>query len=148
MTNTAPCHRQPGFSLTAWVASGRLCPGFCLLYLALGSEHAPALGLMVGYFLDVSQQGQSVCVCTKSFQVVSNSLRTHGLYPARLLCPWDSPGKYTGVGHQALLQGIFPTQGWNLVSCVSCIGRRGFFCFLFITSTTWEAQQTERDIAS
>ena len=33
--------------------------------------------------------------------------------PVRLLCPWDSPGKYTGVGCHGLLQGIFPTQGWN-----------------------------------
>ena len=32
----------------------------------------------------------------------------------RLLCPWDSPGKDTGVGCHALLQGIFPTQGSNL----------------------------------
>ena len=32
---------------------------------------------------------------------------------ARLLCPWDSPGKNTGVGSHALLQGIFPTQGLN-----------------------------------
>ena len=38
---------------------------------------------------------------------------THGLYPSRLLCPWDSPGKNTGVGCHALLQGIFPTQGSN-----------------------------------
>ena len=30
-----------------------------------------------------------------------------------LLCPWDSPGKNTGVGCQALLQGIFPAQGSN-----------------------------------
>ena len=29
----------------------------------------------------------------------------------RLLCPWDSPGKNTGVGCHAFLQGIFPTQG-------------------------------------
>ena len=34
--------------------------------------------------------------------------------PARLLCPWDSPGKNTGVDCHALLQGIFPTQGLNL----------------------------------
>ena len=27
------------------------------------------------------------------------------------LCPWDSPGKNTGVGCHFLLQGIFPTQG-------------------------------------
>ena len=49
-----------------------------------------------------------------SCSVVSHSLQPHGLYPARLLCPWDSPGKNTGVGCLALLQGIFPTQRCNL----------------------------------
>ena len=34
--------------------------------------------------------------------------------PARLLCPWDPPGKNTGVGCHALLQGNFPTQGLSL----------------------------------
>ena len=29
----------------------------------------------------------------------------------RLLCPWDPPGKNTGVGCHFLLQGIFLTQG-------------------------------------
>ena len=29
---------------------------------------------------------------------------------SRLLCPWDSPGKNTGVCGHLLLQGIFPTQ--------------------------------------
>ena len=38
---------------------------------------------------------------------------THKLYPARLLCPWDSIGKNPGVGCHFLLQGIFPTQGSN-----------------------------------
>ena len=32
----------------------------------------------------------------------------------QLLCPWDSPGKNTGVGCHAFLQGIFPTLGSNL----------------------------------
>ena len=31
--------------------------------------------------------------------------------PVKLLCPWDSPGKNTGVVFHSLLQGIFPTQG-------------------------------------
>ena len=44
---------------------------------------------------------------------MSDSLRPHGLQPVRLLCPWDSPGKNTGVGCHSLLQGIFLTQGWN-----------------------------------
>ena len=48
-----------------------------------------------------------------SVTLVSNSLRPHGLQPARLLCPWDSPGKNTGVGCHSFLQGIFPTQGSN-----------------------------------
>ena len=42
---------------------------------------------------------------------VSDSLWPQGLHPARLLCPWDSPVKNTGVGSHALLQVIFPTQG-------------------------------------
>ena len=37
----------------------------------------------------------------------------HGLQPTRFLCPWNSPGKNTGVGCHALLHGIFPTQGSN-----------------------------------
>ena len=31
----------------------------------------------------------------------------------RLLCPWDFPGKSTGVGCHFLLHGIFLTQGLN-----------------------------------
>ena len=41
------------------------------------------------------------------------TLQPHGLQPARLLCPWDSPGNNTGAGRPALLQGICPTQGSN-----------------------------------
>ena len=33
--------------------------------------------------------------------------------PTRLLSPWDSPGKNTGVGCHFLLRGIFPTQRLN-----------------------------------
>ena len=43
--------------------------------------------------------------------VVSGSLWPHGLQPARLLCPWDPPGKNTGVGCHALLQGHLPDSG-------------------------------------
>ena len=40
--------------------------------------------------------------------------KPHGLSPAILLHPWDSPGKSTRVGCHSLLQGIFLTQGLNL----------------------------------
>ena len=53
-----------------------------------------------------------LCVCV-SHLVVTNSLWPHGLWPTRLLCPWDSPGKNTGVGCHFLLQGIFWTKGLN-----------------------------------
>ena len=46
--------------------------------------------------------------------VVSDSLQPHELHHARLLCPWDFPGKNTGVGCPFLLQGIFLPQGSNL----------------------------------
>ena len=42
------------------------------------------------------------------------TLQHYGLWPAMLLCTWDSPGKNAGVGCLALLQGIFLTQGSNL----------------------------------
>ena len=44
---------------------------------------------------------------------MSDSLRPHGLQHARLLCPWDFPGKNSGVGWHFLYQGIFPTKGLN-----------------------------------
>ena len=34
--------------------------------------------------------------------------------PTRFLCPWNFPGKNTGVGYHSPLQGIFATQGSNL----------------------------------
>ena len=36
---------------------------------------------------------------------MSGSLWPHGLEPSRLLCPWDFPGKNTGMGSHSLLQG-------------------------------------------
>ena len=48
-----------------------------------------------------------------SCSVVSNSATLWTVAP-RLLCPWDFPGKNTGVGCCFLLQGVFPTRGSNL----------------------------------
>ena len=56
----------------------------------------------------------STLTALQELQLFPNSLQPHGLQPARLLCPCHSPGKNTGVGCHSLLQGIFPTQGWNL----------------------------------
>ena len=48
-----------------------------------------------------------------SCSVVSHSLWPSGLYPTRLLCPWDFSGKNEWVAI-FLLQGIFSIQGSNL----------------------------------
>ena len=77
--------------------------------------------------LDMSVQAELLQSCP-------TLLQRYGLYPTRLLCPWDSPGKHTGVGCHALLQGIFPTQGSNphLMSPALASG-------FFMTRDTWKS---------
>ena len=66
---------------------------------------------------------------------MSNSLQP--MKPARLLCPWDSPGKNTGVGCHALLHRVFLTQdpGMEPVSLMPPALAGG----LFTASPTGEA---------
>ena len=59
----------------------------------------------------------SLCCYCLVTSVMSDSSRPHGLQPTRLLCPWDFPGKSTGVGCHCLLwskgdqnRGIFLAQ--------------------------------------
>ena len=54
------------------------------------------------------------CCCCSVNKSYPTLLQPHGLYPARLLCPWDFPGKNTGVGCHFLLQGIFLAQELTL----------------------------------
>ena len=44
------------------------------------------------------------CCCCYVASVMSDSMRPRRRQPTRLLCPWDSPGKNTGVGCHFLLQ--------------------------------------------
>ena len=53
---------------------------------------------------------------------MSDSLQPHGLSPARLLSPWDSPGKSTGVGCHFLLQCVKVKSESEVVQ--SCPTRR------------------------
>ena len=53
-------------------------------------------------------------------------------------CPWNSPGKNTGVGSHSLLQGIFLTRDQTWVSCITGVfftaeppGKSfGYICYL------------------
>ena len=62
----------------------------------------------------IEHQNNTMCVCeSHSHFVVSNSLWPHGLQHTRLSCPWDSPGKNSGVGSHSILSGIFLIQRSN-----------------------------------
>ena len=63
---------------------------------------------------NISEESKSV-----SHSVVLDSLQPHGLSPTRLLCPWNSPDKNTGMGCCSLLQGILLIQGSNQVFCIT-----------------------------
>ena len=73
-----------------------------------------------------------VCVCVLSHSPMSNSFQPYRPHPARLLYPWDIPGKDTGLGCHFFLQGMFQTQKLNLWPC---IGR-----WILYHWATWEAQ--------
>ena len=47
------------------------------------------------------------------FPEKSNRLSLALFTPLHVYRPWNSPGHNTGVGSLSILQGIFPTQGWN-----------------------------------
>ena len=103
------------------ICGENICASFCQLYIIL----CPQL------LLEQEQKIMQVESESGSCSVVSNFLWPHGLYPIRLLCPWDSSGKNTGVDRQ----GIFSTQGLTWVSCI--VGR--FF-------TVWATREAQWDI--
>ena len=93
-----------------------------------------------------------------SHSVVSDSANSCPL-PARLLCPWDSPGRNTGVSSHSLLQGIFPTQGFcksgsptlqtdslqseppgNVIICILKTKKMGvwYCCVFFFFNGMWD----------
>ena len=115
------------FYLTAWTSAHLflLCPNFpSLLWpsgkalLFRGPQDHPRFGgfprrtqrihkCCFTHLDSLSRQKVKVLVA-QSRPTLCNPMDCN---PARLLCPWNSPGKNTGVGCHFLLQGIFLTQG-------------------------------------
>ena len=76
------------------------------------------------FFFSAFSWDPSVFACVKLL------LWPYGLYPARLLCPWNSPGNNTRVDCPTPLQSMpssrrssWPSD-WTHIFCVSCIGRQ------------------------
>ena len=104
----------------------------CYLSLSLSPPLYPPIWLSPTYIMD-----RAVCLSGKSFLIHQSTYELGIPTPYSLVCmhakslqlwsilcnpkdhsppgscPWDSPGKNTGVGFHALLQGIFLTQGLN-----------------------------------
>ena len=109
----------------------------------LGSLYHPPLLSLVRHHL---QRGKTrlmhlCCLVAKLCWTLSWH---HGPQPTKLLCPWDSPGKNTGVGSHSLLQGIFLTQGLNrgLLYCrqiLYCLSHKGSILRWLIISASFVA---------
>ena len=86
----------------------------------------------LGCTAETNAHCKATLCCVLNPSVVSNSSRPCELQPTRLLCLWDSPGKNTGVGCQALLQGISPIKkNFFLISKWLKIIKRNEFCWYF-----------------
>ena len=101
-------------TLLSWYLAAGLCRDLaCQVHILSIIDHV--LYVMISW---LSQKGLKEMVFSFrggfSFQIISPGLGPHGLQPTRLLYPWNSPGKNTGVGSHSLLHGIFLTQGSNL----------------------------------
>ena len=59
------------------------------------------------FFLEGKTTDNGLLVVVQSCLTLS---KPHVLWPTRILCSWDFPGKNTGVGCQPLLHGIWRTQ--------------------------------------
>ena len=135
----------------------------CDLYLNVASLLILNRSDMSGYYCLISDsRGKSVSLLLLSMIVVrfsqllrirlrseseshlamSDSLRPHGLQPATLFSPWNSPGKNAGVYSQPLLQGISPTQGSNpgLLHCRQIpyhLSHQGSFLNVYFMKGYW-----------
>ena len=64
-------------------------------------------------------------MCVFSYSVVSDPFATSWSVASQPPLSTGFPRQEYWNGCHLLLQGVFLTQGWDLISCVSCIGRQG-----------------------
>ena len=72
-----------------------------------------------------------VCSVRQSCPTLCNPMNCN----PSLFCPWNFPGKNTGVGSQFLLRGSSQSRDQTCISCISCFGRQ-----ILYHCASWEAQ--------
>ena len=77
------------------------------------------------------------CLCACMLSRFSHVWLFATPWTLRLLCPWDSPGKNTGVGCYALLQGTFQTQGTEPESLTTPALAGGSLPLVYLGSPKW-----------
>ena len=98
--SSLPSSSWPGFD----IAIGRI------LRSPITSFSLPLISWLIGQISNLPS------VCVRACMLSSVWLfGPHWLQPTSLLCPWDYPIKNTGVCCHFLLQGIYLTQGSNLI---------------------------------
>ena len=100
--------------------------GSCTLENELRLSYISREELDSVYFKHFKTESQQDC--NKKQELTWTELQSTAA--TRLLCPWNSPGKNTGVSCHFLLQGIFPTLGSNpgLLQCrqiLHCLSHQG-----------------------
>ena len=93
---------------TPWTAARQACLTFII-----------SQGLFKPMSIKSVMPSNHLILCHSLLLLPSVLPSTTGPFQGVSLCPWDSPGKNTGVGCSALFQGIFPTQGSN--PCLLCL---------------------------
>ena len=93
-------------SLNTWLIS--LCLNQTRRPLGTGNFHLHSAPYFCKDFFS-----EQFCCCFLDAKLCPTLCRPMDCSP-QFLCPWNIPGKNTGVGCHFLLQGIFKTQGSNL----------------------------------
>ena len=71
------------------------------------------IGRWILYHCATKEAQYCPCILHAKLLHFSPTLQHYGLWPTRLLCPWDIPDENTWVDSHSVLQGIFLTQESN-----------------------------------
>ena len=85
-------------------------PGLTVISHVFQIKRLPFSEFQFPHLSKVENHQRLLCCCCCLVIQCPTPWQPQGLQPTRLLCPWDFPGRNTGVGCRFLLQGIFSTQ--------------------------------------